>query len=70
MVQEAVQDGSSRRHVGEQLAPIFQRPVAGHDRGTIFVTAHHHFQQILAGLFGQCLESHVVDDDQIRLPKF
>ena len=67
VMEEAVQDGAGGGHVAEELAPVFQRPVAGHDGGAVFVAAHHHFQQIFAGLFGQCFEPHVVDDDQVGL---
>lgn len=46
MVQEAVNDGVGRRHIAQVFAPFFQRPVTGHDGGTIFVAAHDHFQQV------------------------
>ena len=39
----------------KQLAPFFQRPVAGHDGGAVFVAAHDDFQQVFAGVFGQLL---------------
>lgn len=67
MVQEAVEDGAGRRHVGEEFAPVLQRAVAGHDGGAVFVTAHDHFQQILPRGLGQGFEAHVVDDDQVGL---
>jgi len=69
-MQEPVEDGSGGGHVAEQLAPFLQWPVAGHDSGTVFVTAHNDFQQILAGVFGQLFEAHVVNDDQIGLQVF
>ena len=49
------------------FAPVFQGPVAGHDGGTVFVAAHHHFQQVLAGLFGQGFLAHVINDHQVGL---
>ena len=40
VVQETIQDRTSRGHVTQKLAPFLQRPVAGHDGGPIFIPAH------------------------------
>ena len=70
MVQEPVNDGSGGGHVGKQLAPFLQRAVAGHDGGAVFVATHNDFQEVFAGVFGQLLEAHVVNDDQVGLQVF
>jgi hypothetical protein len=41
--------------------------VAGHEGGTILVTAHDHFQEVFPGMLGQRFESHVIDDQKIGL---
>ena len=69
-MQEPVENGPGGGHVAQKFAPFLQRAVAGHDGGTVFVTAHDDFQQILAGVFGQLFETHVVNDDQIGLQVF
>ena len=67
VVEEAIQDGTGGGHVAQELAPVFDGPVAGHDGGTVFVAAHDHFQEVFAGVFGQGLESHVIDDQKVGL---
>ena len=67
VMQEAVDDGSGGGHIGQELAPFLQRPVAGHDGGLVFVTAHDDLQQIFAGVFGHLLQPHVVNDDEVGL---
>ena len=44
--------------------------VTGHDSGAVFVTAHDDFQQVFAGVFGQLLQSHVIDDDEVGFQVF
>ena len=66
-MQEAVDDGASRGHIAEQLAPFFQGPVAGHNGGFVFVAPHDDFQQVFAGVFWQLLEPHVINDNEVRL---
>lgn len=61
VVKEAVEDGTGGGDIVEQFAPVFQRRVAGHDRGGRFVAAHDHFEQILAGVLGELLEAHVIE---------
>jgi len=70
MMQEAIEDCSGGRHVAQELAPVFQRAVAGHDGRAVFVAADDHFQQVFAGAFRQRFESHVVDDDQVGFKVF
>jgi hypothetical protein len=65
VMEEAVEDGAGGGNVLEQLAPVFERAVAGHDGGAGFVAAHDDFQEVLAGVFGELLEAHVIDDEQI-----
>ena len=70
VVKEPIEDRSGGGHVGEELAPFFQGPIARHDGRTVLVAAHHHFQQVFAGMFGQLFEAHVINDDQIGLQVF
>lgn len=58
--------GPARWHIREQLSPLLQRTVAGHDGGTVLIAPHHHFQQVFPLLLGQRLQAHVVDDDKVR----
>src|SRR5437773_4678061 len=44
VVEKTVQDGPGGGHVVQELAPFLERPVAGHDRGTVFITPHDHLQ--------------------------
>jgi len=46
MVEEAIEDGTGRGHVAQEFAPVLDGAVAGHDGGTVFVTAHEHFQEV------------------------
>jgi hypothetical protein len=70
VVQEPVDDGPGGGHIAEQFAPFFQWSVAGHDGGTVFVTAHDDFQQVFAGVFWQLFQAHVVNDDQVGFQVF
>lgn len=65
VVQESVEDGPGGRNVLKQFAPVFEGTVAGHDGGAGFVAAHYDFQQILSGMLGQLLQSHVINDEQV-----
>ena len=67
MVQEAVQDRRRAGDVAQELAPILQRAIAGHDRRTRFVAPQDDLEQAFAGAFGQLLHAHVVDDEQVGL---
>src|SRR5438876_11113374 len=66
-VQKAVEDSAGSGNIAQELAPFFERPVAGHDRGAVFITAHDDFEEVLAGVLGQRFKSHVIDDEQVRL---
>jgi hypothetical protein len=70
VMQEPVEDGSGRRHVAQEFAPFFQRTVAGHDGGAVFIPAHDDLQQIFAGVLGQLFQTHVVNDDQVGFEIF
>ncbi len=67
MVQEPVENGGGAGDIPDQLAPIFQRPIAGHDCGTRFVAAHDDLEQVFARPLGQLLHAHVIDHQQIGL---
>ena len=56
-----------RGHVAQQLAPVLDGAVAGHDGGAVLVAAHDYFQEVFAGVFGQGFESHVVHDQEVGL---
>ena len=59
VVEEAIQDGTGGGHVAQELTPVLDGAVAGHDGGAVFVTAHNHFQEVFAGVFGQGLKAAV-----------
>ena len=65
VVQETVEDRRGSGHVLQQLAPVLGRAVAGHDGGFVFVPAHDDLEEVLPSMFGQLLESHIIDDEQI-----
>jgi hypothetical protein len=66
MVEEAVEDGRGARHVAEQLAPVFERTVARHDRAPRLVAAHDDFEEVFTAALGELLHAHVVDDEEVR----
>jgi hypothetical protein len=45
VVQETIHDRASRGHVAQKFAPFLQRPVAGHDGGPVFISAHDYFKK-------------------------
>ena len=67
VVQKAIEDRGGGGHVLQELAPVFRGAVAGHDRRFVFVPAHDDLEEIFPGMFGELLESHVVDDEEIGL---
>jgi len=70
VVQEPVQDRRGRGNIAEQLAPVFQWSVRCHYRGFCLIPPHDYFKQILAGAFGQLLDAHIVDYQEIGLEIF
>ncbi len=65
VMEKAVEDGAGGGHIGQELAPVFNGTVTGHDGGAVFVAAHDDFQEVFAGVLGQGLEAHVIDDEQV-----
>lgn len=63
----AVQNGSGDGHIAQQLAPVFERTIAGHQRRLYFVATMGDFEQLFSQKLGQLLHFHVIDDQQIRL---
>lgn len=57
---------TDRRPIRRQLSPFFQRPVGGQDGGMQLVPTHNDLKEVLARLFGQFLDTHIVDNQQIR----
>jgi hypothetical protein len=66
VVEEAVEDGCGAGHVAEELAPIFEGAVAGHDGASGLVASHDDLEEVFAAALGELLHAHVVDDEQIR----
>jgi phenylacetate-CoA ligase len=66
VVKEAVEDGRGARHIAQELAPVFEWPVAGHDSASGLVAAHDDLEQVFAAPLGQLFHSHVVDDQEVR----
>jgi hypothetical protein len=66
VVKEAVEDGRGAGHIAQELAPLFERSVTGHDRASGLVAAHDDLEQVLAAPLGQLFHSHVIDDQEVR----
>ena len=67
VVQETIQDRAGGRDVAQKLAPFLQWPVAGHDRGPVFIPAHDHFKKMFAGVLGQLLQPKIVNNQKLRV---
>ena len=67
MVEEAVEDRGGAGNVTQQLAPLFDRAVGGHDRGTLLVAPHDDLEKAFASTWWQGFDPHVVDDEQCGL---
>ena len=66
VVEEAVEDGAGGGDIAQEFAPFFERAVAGHEGGAVFVTAEDDLHEVLGGVLWQGFEPHVVDDEQGR----
>lgn len=64
--QEAVKNGCGRGNIADQKTPVFQGAVGGHEGGAKLEAAHDDLEQMLPAMPGKVLESHVVDDQEIR----
>ena len=67
VMEEPVQNRSGSGHVIQEFAPFLNWPVGSHESGFIFITTHHDFKKHFAGFGRQDLESHVINDQEIRL---
>ena len=67
MVQEAVEDGGGSGNIANKLAPFFEWPVGGHQRGAHFVAAHNDLKEVFSGFGRELGDAHVVDDEQVAL---
>src|SRR5262245_36220652 len=73
MVQKAIQNRARRGHIAQKFSPLLQWPVTGHDGGPVFIPAHNHFEEMLAGVSRQLFRSKLTDvqceiaDDRFRL---
>src|SRR6516162_8474181 len=70
MAKQAIENGAGGRHIAEQFAPFFDRPVRGHHGGAVFVAAHDDLQEDFAAFWGKDLESHVINDKEVRFEVF
>ena len=61
MVEQAIENGAGGRHIAQQFAPFFDRPVRGHHGGAVFVAAHDNLQEDFAAFRGKDLESHIIN---------
>jgi hypothetical protein len=61
MVQQIVQYRAGRADVSQELAPFLQWPLAVHDGGPVFIPAHDHLKEVLAGTLGQLLKPEVIN---------
>jgi len=67
VVQEAIEDGAGGGDVLQQLAPVLEGAVAGHDGRAVFVTSHNEFQEVFASVLVQLLQAHVVADEKVGI---
>jgi hypothetical protein len=67
VVKEAIQHGGHRRGVAQQLAPVVDWTIAGHQGTDPLVAAHYYFQKIFGRGQGQLPPAQVIDDQ--RLPR-
>lgn len=65
MVKEAVEDGGGRGDITDEFAPVFNGPVGGHERGTIFVAAKNNLEEVFPGFGRQGFGPHIVNDEEI-----
>jgi hypothetical protein len=61
VMEESVEDGTGGGNVLEELAPLFDRPVAGHDGGSVFIPPHDDLEEVLSRVPGELFEPHVID---------
>src|SRR5262249_45194158 len=66
VVQEPVENRRGAGHVSNELAPIFQGAITGHQRAASLVPPHDDLEQRFATAFGQILHAHVINDEKIR----
>lgn len=65
MVEEPVEDGRGAWHITEELAPVFERAVAGHDGASELMPPHDDLEEVFAAVLGQLLHAHVINDEKI-----
>lgn len=65
MVEESIKDGGGAGDVTQEPAPFINGPIAGHDRGAVFVASHDDFQKVFGAVLWEVFESHVVDDNKV-----
>ena len=67
VMEEAIQDGGGGGDIADELAPVFDGTVGGHQGRAIFVPSQDDLEEVLPGFRRQSLGAHVVDDQEIRL---
>ncbi len=65
MMHEAVEQRGDHDHVAEQLRPVFEGPVGGDDGGALFIAAHEHVGELVAGLDRQLAQEEIVDEQEV-----
>ena len=69
-MEQLIEDNSDNGDVADEMTPVFDGPVAGHERGTQFVAPHDDFKEMLSGPGWTLFEPHVVDDQQVGFQVF
>jgi len=64
-LEESVEDGRGARDIADELAPVFDRAVAGHDGASCLVPSHDDLEEVFTASLGELLHAHVVDDEEI-----
>jgi hypothetical protein len=65
VVEEPIEDGGGAWHIADELAPIFERSVTGHDGASGLVASHDDLEEVFSAVLGELLHAHVVDDEEI-----
>ena len=64
VLEEPIEHGGDSGRVAEQLAPVLDGTVGGHQRAGALVPAHDDLEEVLGGGGGELAHAEIVDDEQ------
>ena len=65
VVEEPIEDSGGAGYVADELAPVFEWSVAGHDGAACLVSSHDDLEEVFAAAFWELLHAHVIDDEEV-----